>query len=277
MRRLVFLALIGIGATTFIGADVFKSRLNQFRAEARAAIAADVPLRNQLAEARHEVDVYAESIIRGEVAAEQLIDRIQDVEREVRTLAVRVKHERKALAALQADFGARSEGDVVPARLAPVGERARERAASDAAIVRRARTFQATGALLERRTQDLGRLRKEHASTVASLESARTERSRLSEEITVLAAELESLEARKAAARTRRAVGESGVDASGYATAKERIDRIRASLREQNKLLHYYEVDRKVDDAIANREHATAARTHPAQAVAEALAAYPAR
>ena len=64
--------------------------------------------------------------------------------------------------------------------------------------------------------------------------------------------------------------------ASGWSAARERIDGIRASLREQSKLLAYYEVERTelVDEPLATLP---VSAQDPAQAIDEVLAAWPAR
>jgi phage shock protein A len=272
MRKLFWTALFLGGAAWFVGTDALTSRVHTWRAEARAAVAADVPLRNQLAEARRQVDTYAESIIRGEVAAEALADRIRDVEREIRTLAVRVGNERESLAALRTTLDDR--GGAVLATSLPLQRDTRDERSG---VIRRARAFQAASSLLERRAQDLERLKGEHASTLSALDKAREEQMQLGQEVSVLAAELDSLEARKAAARTRQGVSSDGDDGSGWAEARERIDRIRASLREQGKLLAYYEVERDLGDAVDLASTLPAMSGDPVQALDEVLAAYPVR
>ncbi len=268
MKKMVMIAVVAIGLAAFVGTDVIKSSVGSVRTAVRDALTSEVPLTNQLAEAQAQVDAYAESIIRGEVAAENLRDMITGVGREVRALTVRVERERETLAAMRADFGAR--GPAVPAALEPAS------GANSRGVLRRVRAFQANNELLTRRTRDLERLRGEYQATLGSLEQARGEQMRLGEEIRVLAAEVESLHARKAAARTRTAVGDATISGSGFADAQGRIAKIRSKLREQNKLLQYYEYERVVrldsGDAVAAEMAAD-----PATAIEEALAAYPGR
>jgi phage shock protein A len=261
------IALLAIGLAAFVGTDVIKSSVGSVRTAVRDALTSEVPLTNQLAEAQAQVDAYAESIIRGEVAAENLRDMIAGVEREVRALTVRVERERQTLAAMRTDFGSR--GEAVPATLTPESGGANARH-----VLRRVRSFQANNELLTRRTSDLERLNGEYQATLASLEQARGEQLRLGEEIRVLAAEVESLHARKAAARTRTAVGDASISGSGFADAQGRIARIRAKLREQNKLLQYYEYERVVRNDTVEAVTAGSA-VDPATAIEEALAAYP--
>ncbi|MDJ0521630.1 MAG: hypothetical protein QNJ90_06085 [Planctomycetota bacterium] len=266
MKKIALIALLAIGVAAFVGTDVIKSSVGSVRTAVRDALTSEVPLTNQLAEAQAQVDAYAESIIRGEVAAENLRDMITGVEREVRALTVRVERERETLAAMRTDFGSR--GEAVPATLKPAdGRQARH-------VLRRVRAFEANNELLQRRTRDLERLKGEYQATLGSLEQARSEQMRLGEEIRVLAAEVESLHARKAAARTRNAVGDASISGSGYSDAQGRIAKIRAKLREQNKLLQYYEYERvvRLDTAEAM---VTDGPTDPATAIEEALAAYP--
>lgn len=275
MKKLFMMALLAGGVVWFVGSDAVSSAFQQARTAAREALTKDVPLENQLAEARSQVDAYAESIIRGEVAAENLDDMIEGVAREVRALTVRVETERKALVAMRADLGEPGHGQEIVPTSVPLR---RDRGDRDGAL-RRVHAFRASSSLLARRQNDLERLRKEHAQTLSTLQKARGERMRLSEEMAVLAAELQSLQARKAAARTRRAVGDAGVDRSGYAEAHERVTKIRNKIREQNKLLRYYEVERVATSASTAVESldATAVVQDPAQAIDEALAAYPAQ
>lgn len=268
MKKVVLIAALAIGLVAFVGTDVLKSSVGSVREAVRDALTAEVPLSQQLAEAQAQVDAYAESIIRGEVAAENLRDMIGGVQREVRALTVRVDRERKALAALRTRLGA----DAVPAGLTPDDGTDERRA------LRRVRAFEAANQLLVRRTKDLERLETEYKATLDSLAKARGEQIRLGEEIHVLAAELESLHARKAAARTRDAVGDSSVSSSGYAEAQERIRKIRTALREQNKLLQYYEYERRpVSTSSALDVQVDVTVGDPRSAIDEALAAFPGR
>jgi len=267
MKKLFLVALGAVALAAFVGSDVIGSTVGHLRTSVRQALTARVPLSNQLAEAQAQVDAYAESIIRGEVASENLRDMIGGVEREVRALRVRSEHERTALASLRSTLQA--QGAVVPTALGP------EDGPDQQHALRRVRTFQATQALLERRRSDLERLKGEYAATVTSLTKARSEQVRLGEEVHVLAAELESLRARKAAARTRDAVGDRTIAGSGFAEAKKRIQNIRSAVREQNKLLQYYEYERVVRvDPLAEANEVPG---DALSAIDEALATYPAK
>jgi len=268
VKKLALIALVGIGLVAFIGTDVLKTSVGSMRSHVRSALTAEVPLQNQLAEARAQVDLYAESIIRGEVAAENLRDMIAGVEREVRALSVRTDRERVALAAMREQLAA-TGAEAVPASLTP------DTPADQRGARRRVRSFQAASELLTRRTSDLERLQGEYNATLGSLQQARGEQVRLGEEVRVLGAELQSLAARKAAAHTRHAVGDKTIAGSGFANAQERIKKIRSAVREQNKLLQYYEYERVVrfDTAAAV---AMGTPTDAVTAIDEALAAYPA-
>jgi len=272
VKKLVLIAIVAAGLVAWVGTDVVTSSVGSVRASVRSALTAEVPLSNQLAEAQAQVDSYAESIIRGEVAAENLLDMITGVEREVRALSVRSEHERTALAALREGLSARGlnlRGEIVPTALTP------ENNADQRAALNRVHTFQATNELLGRRSSDLKRLKSEYAATQNSLSKARSEQVRLGEDVRVLIAEVESLRARKAAARTRNAVGDSTISGSGFAEAKDRIQRIRSAVREQNKLLQYYEYERIVRvDSVADSMNVSG---DALTAIDEALAAYPSK
>ncbi len=264
MKKLIVLGLLAAGLVAFVGVDVVRGTLGRARDEIRESLTSQIPLRTQLAEAQAQIDAYAESVIRGEVAAENLTDMIRDVEREVRVLDVHVERERVALVAMRRGL------EVVPTSTASTDE---EREA-----VRRTRLFRAQAELLERRRQDLDRLQREHGSTIASLEEARQEQARLAEEVYVLAAEIESLEARTAAARTREAVGDAIVSSSGYADAQQRLKSVRNSIRERNKLLEYYEYERRpirATGALTVRLEDTPADARTA--IDDVLAAFPQR
>jgi septal ring factor EnvC (AmiA/AmiB activator) len=278
MKKLALIAFLAIGLTAFVGTDVIKSSMGSVRTSVRDALTAEVPLQNQLAEAQVQVDSYAESIIRGEVAAENLRDMIGGVEREVRGLTVRVDHERGVLASLRdgmsgtSTSGPSANGEVLTAStLKPVV------AKDQRETLRRVRSFKASSELLGRRHSDLARLKREYGTTLGSLEEARGEQSRLGEEIRVLAAELESLSARKAAARTRNAVGDSSISGSGFHVAQDRIKKIRSKLREQNKLLQYYEYERVVRVDGTTGTSMVDMSADPVAAIDEALASYPAK
>jgi len=126
--------------------------------------------------------------------------------------------------------------------------------------------------------EDLERLQAEYQTTLASLEEARTEQGRLAQEVHVLAAEIESLEARTAAARTREAVGNAIVSSSGYAEAQQKLKGIRSSIRERNKLLQYYQYERRpvAGDAVFDVQIETFA-ADPRTAIDEVLAEFPER
>ncbi len=230
MKKILLLVVAGAALVAFVGVDVVKGAIGEARREIREHLTANVPLKQQLAEARALVDSYAESVIKGEVAAENLGESVAQTEREVKTLERRVGRERTELTSLRRDL------EVVPTSTAPRPE--------EQEAVRRAWAFKAETELLERRRADLDRLKQEHAATLASIEEARTEQARLAQEVQVLAAEIESLDARTAAAHTREAVGDTGVSSSGFAAAQERLARVRTEVREKNKLLSYYEVSR---------------------------------
>jgi peptidoglycan hydrolase CwlO-like protein len=264
MKKLLILVLAAGAVVAFVGTDVVRGALHKARDDIRSHLTAQIPLEQQLAEAQALVDSYAESVIKGEVAADNLAEMITQVEREVRGLDSRVATERQSLVSLRRDL------EVVPTSTAPRPE--------DHEAVRRAAAFKAEAQLLDRRKADLARLRKEHATTQTSLQEARSEQQRLSQEVQVLAAELESLQARTAAARTRKAVGDATVDSSGYAEARKKLQAIRTTVRERNKLLTYYEYERRpvAQGTSPSAADAVATTTDPRASIDEALAAWPA-
>ncbi len=272
MKKLIIIGLIGAGLIAFIGTDVVGSAVSGARDSLRDKLKSETPLATQLAEAQQAVDAYAESIIRGEVAAENLKDMIIDVEREVRALAVRVEKGRETLVALRSELksGDAADGALVPASVRPVNDGAQQRNA-----IRHVHAFRMASESLTRRERDLERLKQEYASTVQSIEKARVERVRLSDEVRTLTAELESVNARKAAARTRESVGDSSVAKSGFARAKDRLSRIKNAIREQNKLLEYYEVRGMESDVYTADSFEVLHPENADVAIEEALAAYP--
>jgi phage shock protein A len=262
-RKLFWTAALAAGVVAFVGTDVVKHSWCRARASVRQSLTAHVPLEAQLAEARAQVDAYAEHVIKAEVAADRLGRAITETEREVRALAVRSQRERAGL-------GETKERLTV----ATVSVDESGQVAQDAA--RRVQSFRLTSQALERRTADLATLREEYAATQNSLEDARGEQVRLAQEVMTLAAELQSLAARTAAARTRESVGDATISSSGYAAAREKIDAIRNAIAEKDKLLRYYEVRRDVG-ALGN-ENLALAPTTPSDALGaidEALASYP--
>jgi len=265
MKKLLILTLVGAALVAFVGVDVVKGSLGRARDDIRASLTANVPLETQLAEAQALVDSYAESVIKGEVASENLAEMIQGVKREVRVLEGRVGRQRLALVSLKRNL------EVVPTSTAPRPE--------DREAVQRARVFKAQSALLARRRADLDRLQKEYAATQGSLAEARSEQQRLAEEVHVLAAEIESLEARTAAARTRKAVGDATISSSGFAEAQEHLKKIRSTVKERNKLLTYYEYERRPvhanSEGIAVTADDDGLAEDPRAAIEDALASFP--
>lgn len=233
-KKLVVTALVVGGAVTFVGADVVGRTLARARESVRASLTSSVPLRTQVAEARAQVDHYAENVIRGELAAEALADTLARTEREVKARRAGVARERAQLAALHATLEQRGTSTYAVAGGAAPAPSAEEHAA-----VRRAREFQAAVVILERREQDLAALKRDHEATLKEVASAKAAQARLAEEVTVLQAEVEALEARTVVAQTRKAA-DASIDRSGFGDAEARITTIRAAIREQDRRLAYY-------------------------------------
>ena len=234
-KKLIVTALVVGGVVTFVGADVVGRTLHRARASVRASLTSDVPLRTQVAEARAQVDRYAENVIRGEIAAEALADTLVRTEREVRARRTAVERERAMLASLHAALEQRGSATYASAGATAPPARSEE----DRGAIRRAREFQAAVVLLERREQDLAALKRDHASTLAEVASAKAAQARLAEEVTVLQAEVEALEARTVVAQTRK-VADASIDRSGFGEAEARILAIRGTIREQDRRLEYY-------------------------------------
>ena len=262
-RKLFWIALIGAGLVAFVGSDVLKSTWQRARSSVRASLTENVPLKTQLAEARAQIDAYAEHVIRAEVASDTLGRAVADAERDVRGLSARVEREHLALADVKQRL------TVTPAGLVPGDE-----VTQDAA--RMVDAYRASSQALERRVADLETLRRERAATAKAIEEAHAEQVRLDSEVKVLAAELESLEARQSAARTREAVGDASLSANGYASARERLDAVRTAIAQKDKLLKYYEVRRETRLESASAVAATPSTPAEAlSAIDEALAAWP--
>ncbi|MCC7139871.1 MAG: hypothetical protein IT460_15720 [Planctomycetes bacterium] len=246
-KLLVATAVVG-GVVFFVGTDVVGSAVRRARESVRASLTSDVPLRTQVAQARAQIDKYAENVIRGEIAAEALADTIVRTEREVAARRGAVERERVALASLKATLEQR--GTATLAVATPDGAPPAPASDDDRATVRRARAFQTATSILERREQDLEALRRDHATTRQEVEAAKAAQARLAEEVALLEAEIEALEARTAVAQTRKA-HDAEIDRSGYGEAEAKIAEIRKKVREQDRRLEYYarksEVLRGVD------------------------------
>jgi predicted nucleic acid-binding Zn-ribbon protein len=233
-KKLIVTALVVGGVVTFVGADVVGRTLHRARESVRSSLTSSVPLRTQVAEARAQVDRYAENVIRGEIAAESLADTLARTEREVKARRAGVARERAQLAALHATLEQRGTSTYAVA-----GGATPAPSDDDRAAVRRAREFQAAVVILERREQDLAALQRDHEATLKEVASAKAAQARLAEEVTVLQAEVEALEARTAVAQTRKAA-DASIDRSGFGEAEARIAAIRGSIREQDRRLEYY-------------------------------------
>ena len=233
MHQLFLSALLVGGVVTFVGSDVVGSTFRRAREAVRAKLTADVPLRTRLAEAQAQVDRYAENVIRGEIAAEELTERVTDTRREVAARGAAITREKAALAlvrtALETEPTARLVSD------GPATPTPRERDA-----LRRARDLRTATTLLERRARDLESLESDRSTVAKELDGARVAQVRLADEVRVLRAEIEALEARESVAQTRRSCQDATVDASGFGDARARLDAIRATIRAENKKLEYY-------------------------------------
>ncbi len=237
MRKLFWLALIVAGFAAFVGFDVVGASVRHARESLRASIASDVPLKTQLAEARRMVDAYAENVIRGEVAADALKELIDETEKDVRVRERSLERGRASLVAMRTTLESNpvhlvSDGPTEPTDL----EREAVRAAAD---------FEAAATLVERRRKDLDAMKRDHEATLREVAGAKAEQARLAQEVRVLEAEVESLEARQCVAQTRKACRDATVDRSGYGDASARIQAIRRDVRERNKKLEYYAMRRE--------------------------------
>ena len=273
MRKIFWFLVIAAGAAAFVGFDVVGAGVRAARESVRSSITSAVPLKTQLAEAQAQVDAYAENVIRGEVAAERLRETIAVTERDVVVRRGAVERERTTLASLKQALEGQGTATMAVLR---TSDRAFPAAPASTDLEReglsRARRFQAASAILERRERDLEALRADHERTVAAVSDARAAQARLTEEVTVLRAEIQALEAREAVAQTRRAAG-AAVDASGYGEAESRLQAIRDRVREQNKRLEYYALR-----ADASREAETGESLTPGgalEAIEAALATSP--
>ena len=207
MKRLFIFSVIVLGAVAFVGFDVVGATVRNAREAVRASLTSAVPLRTQLAEAKAQVDAYAENVIRGEIAAENLADRIVETEREVTLRKAGLERERTSLFALRSSL----ERDT--ARL--VSDGPRQLSDEERTAMRRAREFQAAQTIAERRAKDLEGLRADHAATVREIAAAKDQQTRMADEVSVLEAEVTALEARESVAQTRAACRDATVDASG--------------------------------------------------------------
>jgi predicted nucleic acid-binding Zn-ribbon protein len=241
MKKLFLTLFVIAGVVTFVGFDVVGSTVRAARESVRATLVSSVPLTTQLAEAQAQVDAYAESVIRGEVAAERLRETIAQTERDVLARRAFVERERGTLAALKTSLEARGSLATPAVLRADTASFTANASPADAEreAVLRARRFQSATAILDRRARDLEALRADHDRTLAAVGEAKAAQARLSEEVTVLRAEIEALEARAAVAQTR-ATADGIVDRSGFGSAQARLQAIRAQVREQNKRLEYY-------------------------------------
>jgi predicted nucleic acid-binding Zn-ribbon protein len=236
MIKLLWFAL-GVGAgVAFVGLDVVGATVRHARESVRATLTSAVPLRTQLAEARVQVDAYAESVIRGEIAAENLAETVVRTEREVRARRASLERERGALAAMKTEIERRGTTSLVGAETSPA-----PKAPSDLErdALRRARDYQAASVILERRERDLAGLKADHRATLDEVERAKQGQARLAEEVSVLEAEVQALEARTAVAQTRKAC-DAACDTSGFGEAEARLQAIRDRIKEQNRKLEYY-------------------------------------
>lgn len=273
MKKLITLGLAVGALVAFVGTDVVGSAVSNARQGIREVLTSDIPLETRLAEANAKIDAYAENIIDGEVAAASMKDMIAETEREVRALEARVGHERKTLLALRTRLDVPSADgtqQLIPTSLQEIPDATARRDA-----MRYVESYRASSEMLTRRESDLERLHSQFEATQAALDKARTERVRLSEEARVLKAEIQSMNARKAAAQTRASVGDKSITSSGFAEADGSLKTIRNELRKQEKLLQYYEMRQEANVARFSTDTYVPEAADAGKAIEEVLAAYP--
>ena len=236
MRKLFWtVALVG-GVVAFVGFDVVGATVRRARESVRATLTSKIPLRTQLAEARAQVDAYAENVIRGEIAAENLKETLETTSREVAARRGGLDRERVALAALKADLVRGGQAVLADAPVVPQPAKPSD---ADRAAMRRARDFQAASTILERRERDLAGLTRDYEATQREVAAAKSGQVRLADEVRVLEAEIAALDARTEVAQTRKAF-DAVIDKSGFGDAEARITSIRNAIKEQNMKLEYY-------------------------------------
>src|SRR5262245_28539410 len=163
-RKLFWTAVVVGGVVAFVGTDVVGSTIRRARESVRASLTSAVPLRTQLAEAKAQVDAYAENVIRGEIAAESLKDTIDRTSREVAARRASIERERSSLASLKTSLEARASNHMASATVDGMSVPAPTDA--DRSALRRARDFRTAATILERREADLAGLQKDYDATL---------------------------------------------------------------------------------------------------------------
>ena len=248
MRKLFLTVLLVGGVVAFVGFDVVGATVKRARESVRATLTSKIPLRTQLAEARAQVDAYAENVIRGEIAAENLKETLETTSREVAARRGGLGRERAALAGLKAELEQSGHAMFADAPVTPQPAKPNE---AERAAIRRAREFQAAATLLERRERDLAGLERDYEATRKEVSAAKAGQTRLADEVHVLEAEIAALDARAQVAQTRKAF-DATIDRSGFGDAEARIGAIRDAIKEQNMKLEYYAMKA---DAVRDAEY----------------------
>ena len=227
MHKLLMTGLVVAGVVAFVGTDVVGATVRRARESVRSSLQKDVPLSTRLAEARAQVDAFAENVIRGEVAAERLAEMVETTKREVARRRGGLERERQSLATLKAGLEAQPTARLVsdgPARATDVEREA----------LRRARDFQVATTLLERRERDLAGLERDWQATVREVEAAKAQQMRLSEEVNVLQAEVAERRIADGGAPLSRAwLGATYAICGEPARARQKLDELHALSEER--------------------------------------------
>jgi len=233
MKRIFFLALGLVAAAAFIGFDAVHAFVDKTRHSVRASLMTpEMDLQAKISEAQELSEKCAESVITGRISLARLDSMIADREKELSRRRATLERDRAVLETRRSML--QQNRTVYTIHNDEVSHRTLNR---DALL--RAKSFATDRDVLEHVEQALEDLKGQRAQTAADIEEATAEQARLDVEVTTLGAELESLKARCAVARTREEAAYV-FDRSTFDRARDKVAEIRATIAEQNKRLDFY-------------------------------------
>ncbi|MHC4959088.1 MAG: hypothetical protein ACYTGN_12010 [Planctomycetota bacterium] len=233
MKKLILVGIGLAGAAAFIGFDAVEAFVDHTRSHVRSHLMSpEMELQKQLAEAKRLSHSCVESIQQGEMSLAKLDTLIEERERDLAYRNRQLAFQRTVLEARKGLLDSGLQRIEIRGELYNRGEVNRD-------AVLRAKTYSSNRDICQQLEETLMALKMQRDQTSHEIKEAATEQKRLENDVAVLKAELENLQARKAVAQTR-SEAEYVFDRSTFDQARDKIAEIRATIAVQNRQLDLY-------------------------------------
>ena len=267
MKKLILVGIGLAGAAAFIGFDAVEAFVDHTRSHVRSQLMSpEMELQKQLAEAKRLSHSCVESIQQGELSLAKLDTLIEERERDLAYRHRQLAFQRSVLEQRKGLLESGLQRIEIRGALYNRGEVNRD-------AVLRAKTYASNRDICQQLEDTLMALKAQRDQTSHEIKEARTEQKRLKNDVAVLKAELENLQARKAVAQTR-TEAEYVFDRSTFDQARDKIAEIRATIAVQNRQLDLYGRNGRVSGGLIPAEdsfEAEAQTEDGARAIASVL------